>query len=183
MITFANAWLETIMLPFFNVPLLTRTVAMELKKNPYLHQDSRLKWPDEISSHHKQKQCYPFPLSFRDSKTIPSTGQFLLALRSCSSARVVIASKSPSKLVPFRIYQKAKLAMKLISLIVNKSLTNNYHSLISHFIEKICCQFDVSEHCLWSQVKTDKIMILLIATARFDKAKHQLKYKLKVLWT
>ena len=36
MVTFANAWLETIMLPFFNVPLLTRTVAMELKeKKPY----------------------------------------------------------------------------------------------------------------------------------------------------
>ena len=103
MFTFANAWLETIMLLFFNVPLLTRTVAMELKeKKLYLHQDSGQKWPDEIPSHHKaENSAYPFPLSFRDSKTIPSTGQFLLALRSCSSARVVIASKSASKLVPF----------------------------------------------------------------------------------
>lgn len=54
MITFAKAWLETIMLPFFNVPLLTRTVAIELKeKTPYLQQDSGQKWPDEVSSHHK----------------------------------------------------------------------------------------------------------------------------------
>lgn len=49
---------------------------------------------------------YPFPLSLRDSRMIPSMGQFLLAFRSCNSARVLIASKSPSKLVPFRIKEK-----------------------------------------------------------------------------
>jgi len=75
---------------------------MELKGKKIYFQDSRQKWPYEMSPHHlAENGFYPFPLSFRDSKTIPSTGHFMLALRSCSSARVVIASKSPSKLVPF----------------------------------------------------------------------------------
>ena len=69
------------------------------------------------------------------------------------------------------------LAMKKISLIINKSKNNYYYQLISLFFilgfEEICCQFDVSEHCLWSKVKTEKITnILLIETAWFDKAKH-----------